>query len=374
MSFHLYRINELFSNSDGSIQFIELTVGNSSGEGFWQGISLSVTQGGTTHSLTIPTHLPSTTATNNTSVLVATQAFADLGIVAPDFIIQPGFLFTNGGTVDFAAADAVSYVSLPTDGVHSNDRNGASQVNSPKNFAGATGSVAVQSESPGTTAGTGGDDLISVGAGNDSIDSGGGNDTLTGGAGNDTFDGGAGIDYAVFSGTRADYRISTTTDGATATDQRPGAVDGIDALSNIERLEFSDLTVAFDISGSAGQAYRIYQAAFDRTPDLAGLGFWIDRMDGGLNVVELAARFIDSNEYRLLYGTNPSTGMFVDAVYNNVLHRVPDQAGHDFYVNQIDSGQKSIAKVLADFSESPENQAQVIGVIQNGIDYIPFLG
>ena len=26
-SFHLYQINELFSNADGSIQFIEMTVG-----------------------------------------------------------------------------------------------------------------------------------------------------------------------------------------------------------------------------------------------------------------------------------------------------------------------------------------------------------
>ena len=35
MTFHLYRINELYSNADGSIQFIEMSVGNFNGQGFW---------------------------------------------------------------------------------------------------------------------------------------------------------------------------------------------------------------------------------------------------------------------------------------------------------------------------------------------------
>ena len=58
-SFHLYTINELYSNADGSAQFIEMTVGNVNGEGFWAGNIISVSQGGTTHSFTFPTDLPS---------------------------------------------------------------------------------------------------------------------------------------------------------------------------------------------------------------------------------------------------------------------------------------------------------------------------
>jgi hypothetical protein len=118
-----------------------------------------------------------------------------------------------------------------------------------------------------------------------------------------------------------------------------------------------------------GQAYRIYQAAFDRQPDAGGLGYWIAQMDGGMGVVEVAARFIDSGEFRQLYGNSPPTGQLVDAIYHNVLHRLPDTGGRAFYVEQIDSGQKSLATVLADFSESPENQAQVVGAIQNGFAY-----
>ena len=32
MSFHLYRINELYSNADGSVPFIEMSDGNSNAE------------------------------------------------------------------------------------------------------------------------------------------------------------------------------------------------------------------------------------------------------------------------------------------------------------------------------------------------------
>ena len=139
-SFHLYRISELFSNADGSIQFIKLTVDAFDGESFWAGKSISVTQGSTTRSFTFPGNLPST-ATANTSVLIATQGFANLGIVAPDYIIPAGFLFTSGGTLNFANADSMTYGALPTDGVLSLGRSGTASVNSPKNFAGVSGTI-----------------------------------------------------------------------------------------------------------------------------------------------------------------------------------------------------------------------------------------
>ena len=38
---------------------------------------------------------------------------------------------------------------------------------------------------------------------------------------------------------------------------------------NVERLDFSDAHLAFDVDGNAGQIYRLYKAAFARTPDLS---------------------------------------------------------------------------------------------------------
>lgn len=140
--FHSYRINELYSNADGSIQFIELTNGDIDGEMLSQGVLLSIIpEGGeASHDFVFPDNLPSP-ATANTSVLIATQGFADLGIVAPDFVMPIGFLFTGGGRIDLGGFDALTYAALPTDGVLSMNRDGTMGVNSPMNFAGVTGTI-----------------------------------------------------------------------------------------------------------------------------------------------------------------------------------------------------------------------------------------
>lgn len=128
-----------------------------------------------------------------------------------------------------------------------------------------------------------------------------------------------------------------------------------------------------DTDGAAGQAYRIYKAAFDRTPDTTGLGYWIAQMDKGMDVVEVAARFIDSNEFSELYGSNVSSADFLTKVYSNVLDRTPDTAGLNWWVNEMSTNpSKTWQKVLADFSESTENQANVASLIANGITYDPW--
>jgi hypothetical protein len=66
----------------------------------------------------------------------------------------------------------------------------------------------------------------------------GGNDTLIGGPGNDTIDGGAGIDTAVFAGLRSAYTVTHIGDSL-----QVSGPDGLDTLTNIERLAFDDITV-----------------------------------------------------------------------------------------------------------------------------------
>ncbi|MFN7086248.1 MAG: calcium-binding protein, partial [Burkholderiales bacterium] len=261
MSFHLYQINELFSNADGSVQFIELTVGPANGESFWQGLPISVTQGGTTHSFTFPANLPGT-ATADTSVLIATQGFANLGIVTPDFIIPAGFLFTGGGTVNFAGVDAVTYAALPTDGSSSVNRAGVAAVNSPTNFAGATGTVAGGGAAGITISGGAGDDILAGGAGNDVISGGAGNDILTGGGGNDTLDGGADIDIAAYAGARSNLTLARTGSGFTLVDNT--GAEGSDTLTAIERLQFADAKLALDLDGHAGSTVKLIGAIFGR--------------------------------------------------------------------------------------------------------------
>ena len=161
-TFHLWRITEIYSNADGSVQFIELTA-LASGQQFLAGHQIqSLQTGSQTRSFTFPANLPGDTAsvsggggyyggetyTDYKSFLIGTQGFAALNVVTPDYIVPNGFLFTSNGTVNFADYEVVSYASLPTTGGLSIDAGGATAMNSPMNFAGATSTLAAAPAPP----------------------------------------------------------------------------------------------------------------------------------------------------------------------------------------------------------------------------------
>jgi len=210
-------------------------------------------------------------------------------------------------------------------------------------------------------------DLLDGGTGNDTINGGSGNDMLIGGAGTNTLNGNAGLDTALYNLARGDYTIAQKngTIGITS------STGGIDTLTSVERLHFTDVDVAYDIAGTAGQVFRIYQAALNRAPDKGGLGFWINAADHGASMETVAAGFTHSAEWNSLYGANSSTETFLTALYRNALHREPDPTGMQFWTNELQHG-SSREYLLVRFAESAENQAQVIGSIQNGIEYTPY--
>jgi len=82
------------------------------------------------------------TSTAFTRVLIATQGFAALGIVTPDYVIPNGFIPVGGGTINYAGVDQVTFGPLPTDGVTAIDRTGAKIPNVATNLAGQAASVA----------------------------------------------------------------------------------------------------------------------------------------------------------------------------------------------------------------------------------------
>lgn len=205
-------------------------------------------------------------------------------------------------------------------------------------------------------------------AANDNLQTGTGNDVLEGKGGNDALIGGAGIDTARFDGPADRFKLAKNGGAISVADQ--GGTLGTDLLTGIERVQFTDRSIAFDVDGVAGKAYRLYQAAFDRTPDAGGLGFWINAMEkDGMSLAQVAQGFADSAEFGAMYGSKPSAANLVNTMYQHVLHRAPDSGGLDFWSKQLAQGM-SVARVLESFSESAENQAQLIGKIQNGMEFI----
>ena len=196
-----------------------------------------------------------------------------------------------------------------------------------------------------------------------------GNDTIFADGGSDTINGGTGLDTVKYTLSQANYTLALGESSSTVTEISTGAND---SFSTIERVVFSDKAVALDIGSGevGGSCYRIYKAAFNRTPDEGGLGYWIGQMDLGKTLVEVSAGFIDSDEFRASYGTSPSNGEFLTKVYNNVLGRDPDSRGYDWWVDQLaNNPEKTWDKVMADFSEGTENQANVLDLIGNGVQY-----
>lgn len=204
------------------------------------------------------------------------------------------------------------------------------------------------------------------------ITGGAGNDLLVSNAGNNALQGLGGIDTAVYSGPRSSHTVAQSTNGFTVT----SAADGRDSLLGIERVKFGDASIALDIEGNGGQAYRLYSAVMARAPDLGGLGYWIDRLDDKIVDLRGAADwFLISPEFTATYGAigTLNNETFVSKLYQNVLHRPLDQPGYEFWVAALEKG-IARSEILVAFSESNENKAQVIGVIENGTEYVPYLG
>ncbi len=139
-AFHLWTIQQIFSNADGSVQFVVLHVGGFNGEEFLAGHTFIASGGGVTNTFTFPSNLPSNSTANH-SFLIATQGFAALGILTPDYVIPNGFLPLISGTLNYAGVNFVNYASLPTDGMTAITANGAQVPNLATNFAGASASV-----------------------------------------------------------------------------------------------------------------------------------------------------------------------------------------------------------------------------------------
>lgn len=195
---------------------------------------------------------------------------------------------------------------------------------------------------------------------------------LVGSADNDTFIamhrgknifvGNGGRDTLKLAGTGASYTIAKAADGFIVKGQT------LDVTARgIDRIVFDDASgIALD--KSAAQVFRLYTAAFDRTADKKGTGFWLAAMDNGVSLVDIASLFIGSPEFASMYGSNSSNERFVSLLYKHVLHRELDQAGSDFWVNGLDNG-ASRANILTGFSESIENVAQVEMIIATGVHY-----
>ncbi|NNF53829.1 MAG: DUF4214 domain-containing protein [Acidimicrobiales bacterium] len=124
------------------------------------------------------------------------------------------------------------------------------------------------------------------------------------------------------------------------------------------------------------QAIRLYLAYFNRLPDNRGLNYWVDVLkQQGAPLAAVSGAFASSAEFRQTYGplTDPE---FVALVYNNVLLRLPDAAGYNYWVQQmrLGLGRGSLMTLFSDsaeFQRASNPAVQTVAIYNSMLDRSP---
>lgn len=103
---------------------------------------------------------------------------------------------------------------------------------------------------------------------------------------------------------------------------------------------------------SNDEVAKLYVATFNRAPDAAGLSYWVN--DSGLSIEQIAMSFFDQFETRELYPPDNTNTDFVTSIYANLFNRTPDAAGLSYWVGELNAGNISRSVMI----EAVKNGAQ----------------
>lgn len=199
-----------------------------------------------------------------------------------------------------------------------------------------------------------------------------GNDVLSGWGGDDTLIGNEAIDTAVYRHQYADYRVEKQTSESWIITQKNNGTDGTDVLNGIERIQFSDYSLALDISGHAGITAKVLSAVFGResvsNKNYTGTG--LSLLDDGMSYQVLMELAIDSALG--VHATDHSA--VVNLLYENVVGFAPAAADEAHYVELLETEVHSIASIGIFAAESELNQENIdlIGLSETGLAYSSF--
>jgi Ca2+-binding RTX toxin-like protein len=197
------------------------------------------------------------------------------------------------------------------------------------------------------------------------LQGGAGNDTLEGGQGDDTLEGGAGVDVASYAATRAASAVSATGSGLTVT----AGTLGTDRLTDVERLAFSDVRVAFDLEGPAGQVARILGATLGPAAlaNKTYVGLGLGMLDSGKSYADVA--FLAASA---ALGGNVTNQSLVTLLFSNVIGQAPSAAEAAPFLQMLDSGNVTPRGLVTMAADTPFNADRIglTGLAASGIEYV----
>jgi subtilisin-like proprotein convertase family protein len=202
------------------------------------------------------------------------------------------------------------------------------------------------------------------GLGNDSLLGNLANNVLRGNRGDDILDGNTGIDTAVFSGSRAGYELTI---GAKIQVVDKSGLEGTDNLTKIERLQFTDKSVAIDLDGNAGSTAKIIGAVLGnsalKNPTYVGIG--LSFLDKGMSYSDLGSLALNA------VGAITNDAI-VSTLWLNVIGAPASAQDKAPFVKMLADGMKAgDLVVLAADTEFNTSKINLVGLAQTGIEYIP---
>lgn len=96
------------------------------------------------------------------------------------------------------------------------------------------------------------------------------------------------------------------------------------------------------------QIMEIYIATFNRAPDIDGLNYWTNEVtQNAWSIEDVATSMLQSTEAQITYPLEVDNTTFIKSIYQNALGRSPDNAGLEYWLNQLNLGTPKTSMVVA---------------------------
>ena len=143
------------------------------------------------------------------------------------------------------------------------------------------------------------------------------------------------------------------------------ASDGADALKSIERLQFSDLSLAIDMAGHAGQAVKLLGAVFGAAviANKTYVGLALSLLDGGMSYEQLAIAALGA------IGRTTHDDV-ANLLWTNLFGAAPTKEQISPVVALMDGGLSpgALTVLVADSSLIAE-KINLVGLLQTGVEF-----
>ncbi len=143
--------------------------------------------------------------------------------------------------------------------------------------------------------------------------------------------------------------------GSSAAGTRSFVLSGQPPAPSYDNCRQAPVNPAFGTADETNAAvYRLYCAYFLRYPDQGGFGYWLSEFSSGArDLDDISEFFAVSTEFQTRYGSL-TDAQFVDLIYTNILEREPEPTGYNFWLGELQSGNRTRGWLMLFFSQSDE--------------------